>query len=575
MEQIFLALAVIIISAAVVGYIAKLLRQPLIPAYVVTGLILGPAGFAALSGMFPQFSGFLAPLTLTNDAAIRTMSEIGIAFLLFIVGLEMDLKKIRTVSLICSLGGTIQIAVLFGLGFFIALALGSLKIQAVYLGLIVAFSSTAIVVKLLSDKREIDTLHGRIIIGILLIEDFFAILALSLLATIDTFTLSSFSLSMFKALLLFGCAILLSKFVFPKIFKFAAKSQELLFMVSLAICFIFAIAFSTIGFSIIIGAFVAGLALGNLTYSLEIISRVKPLKDFFVLIFFTSLGLQLSLSSFKRVWIPLVIFIGIIILLKPFLIQLNCSLFGYKKKVGFMTAVNMSQMGEFSLIIISQGLLLGHIKEEIFTLAMMLALVTITLTSYLSKYDEELYSKFAKPLSIFDRANPIHHLEYLPEEKKYDVILCGYNRIGFSVYKAMRKLKRKILIVDFNPEIIRECISQKLHCIYGDVGDIEVIDHMNLKDAKLLISTIPDYFDNRLLLRRAKTENPAISVFVTSHDVNEALSLYDAGADYVIMPHILGGKYVSLIIDSSKKMHNLVSQKVRHIIELKKRSGYH
>ncbi|MBW3014184.1 cation:proton antiporter [Candidatus Woesearchaeota archaeon] len=575
MEQVFLALAVIIITAAVVGYIARLLKQPLIPAYVVTGLILGPTGLAALGGIFPSTAGLLSFFTLSNDAVIRTMSEIGIAFLLFIVGLEMDFKKIRTVSLVCSLGGTIQIAVLFGLGFFIALLLGSFKIQAVYLGLIVAFSSTAIVVKLLSDKREIDTLHGRIIIGILLMEDFFAILALSLLATIDTFTLSTFGLSMLKAGVLFGVAILMSKFIFPRMFKFAAKSQELLFMVSLAVCFIFAIAFSTIGFSIIIGAFVAGLALGNLDYSLEIISRVKPLKDFFVLIFFTSLGLQLSLSSFKTVWIALPIFIGIIILLKPFLIQLNCALFGYKKKVGFMTAVNMSQVGEFSLIIISQGMLLGHIKEEIFSLAMIIALVTITLTAYLSKYDQSLYKKFSRTLSIFDKANPIHHLEYLPDEKRYDVILCGYNRIGYSVYKALRKMKKNVLLIDFNPETIRECIKKKMHCLYGDVGDMEVIDHMNLPTAKILISTIPDFYDNKLLLKRAKTENPAINVFVTAHEVDDALKLYEMGADYVIMPHVLGGKYVSLIIDSTKKMHDLVNRKVEHIIELKRRHGYH
>lgn len=575
MEHIFLALAVIIITAAIVGYLAKLLKQPLIPAYVITGLILGPTGLAVFSGLFPQFANVFSFIALTNNEVIRTMSEIGIAFLLFIVGLEMDLKKIRSVSLICSLGGTIQIAVLFVLGFITALMLGSLKIQAVYLGLVVAFSSTAIVVKLLSDKKEIDTLHGRIIIGILLMEDFFAILALSFLATIDTFTLSSFSLSMLKAVILFGCAILLSKFLFPKIFKFAARSQELLFMISLAICFLFAIAFSTIGFSIIIGAFVAGLALGNLDYSLEIISKVKPLKDFFVLIFFTSLGLQLTPSSFRTVWIALPIFIGIVILLKPFLIQLNCSIFGYKKKVGFMTAVNMSQMGEFSLIIISQGLLLGHIKEEIFSLAMIIALVTITLTSYLSKYDEKLYSRFSSSLSVFDRANPIHHLEYLPEDRNYDVILCGYNRIGYSVYNSLMKLKKKVLIVDFNPETVRECIRNKMHCVYGDVGDIEVIEHMNLPKVKYLISTIPDFYDNQLLLKRARAENPAINVFVTSHDVEEALKLYEMGADYVIMPHILGGKYVSLILKSSKDMNKLVAKKVEHIMELKKRNGYH
>ena len=215
MDNIFLDIGVIIIIATLFAYLASLLRQPLIPGYVLTGILIGPV---------------LGIITSTN--IIKTLSEIGIAFLLFIVGLEIDIRKLKDVSLVSSIGGLISITTLFSFGFVFASIMGFITIQSVYIGLIMAFSSTMVVVKLLSDKRELDTLHGRIIVGFLLVEDFVAIIAVSVLTTLANFSLITLSLSLLKGLAIFAIAILASKYAFPSLFKFAARSQELLLLLA-------------------------------------------------------------------------------------------------------------------------------------------------------------------------------------------------------------------------------------------------------------------------------------------------------------------------------------------------------
>ncbi|MBD3259180.1 hypothetical protein GF371_00955 [Candidatus Woesearchaeota archaeon] len=572
MESIFIGLAVIIVATTFFGYLMRLLKQPLIPAYVIAGLLLGPSGLILFAPKIniPIVTKIIGAITITNNDMVSTLSVMGIALMLFIVGLEIDFKKLKTVSLISSIGGSIQIIILFVAGYLIASLLGFVPLHATYLGLVLAFSSTVVVIKLLSDKRELDTLHGRIVLGILLVEDIFAIIAISIVSTTDSASAYVLLLSLVKALLVFGVAIFAGKFIFPHMFKFAAKSSELLFLLAVAICFLFAAVFNIIGLSIIIGAFIAGVALGNLEYNIEIISRIKPLKDFFATIFFASLGLQLSIVAIKHIWLPLIIFVLFITFVKPLITQVLCSLFGYKKKVGFLSGLALSQTSEFSLIIISTGLVLGHVTPSIFGLVILLAIITMVVTTYKVQYDHELYRKFAKKLSIFEKLMPVKHgLEYI-REKKHDVVLCGYNRIGSLVFTTLKKLKKEILVVDYNPEVIKRLMGKKIHCIYGDVGDIEIIERMNLKNVKMLISTVPETATNLLLIKKSKEYNPSIIVLVRASQIDDALALYDQGADYVILPHIIGGEHVSVLLEKFGKVENVVKRKVQHIMELKK-----
>lgn len=556
MQNIFYDIGLMIVVATTFAYFAKLIKQPLIPAYVLTGIVLGP-----IFGL------------ITNKETIKMLSEIGITFLLFIVGLEINFKKLRNIGLVATLGGTIQIMVLFGLGFIIASVLGFLPLEALYVGIILSFSSTMVVIKLLSDKRELDTLHGRLIVGFLLTEDFFAILALLILPILNEFSVLLLVSSLLKGISLVIAAWLASKYVFPKMFKFAAKSQELLFLMSIAVCFIFAILFSYIGLSIIIGAFIAGVTLANLPYNIQIISKVSSLKDFFATIFFVSLGLELILSSVAKIMVPAVIFFLLILFFKPIITMFLCSFFGYEKRTSFLTSFSLNEISEFSLIIVAQGLLLGQISQEVFSLTVVLAIATIIGTSYFFNFHDKLYSKIASKLEFFDRFPKAEfELESLPKEVKNHVIICGYNRIGYSIVRKLRSLRKKILVVDFNPEVIKKMIRQNITSIYGDIGDIDLLGRLSIKKAKMIISTVPTEQDNLLLIREARRMNKEILIYVTANHIEEALALYDAGADYVILPHFLGGEHVSLLIDAfTGDLNRIIENKLNHIKELKTR----
>ncbi len=554
MSNLLYNISFVIIVAVLVAYIARMLKQPLIPAYIVAGLIIGPI-----------FS------LVTDMPVITMMSHLGIAFLLFIVGMEMDIKNLKKVGLVASLGGLIQVILLFVIGFGIATLMRFDIMPAVYIGLIVAFSSTMVVIKLLSDKGRIDTLYSRIIIGILLLQDIIAIFALTTLATLGLAIEVSgdiylaIGVAVLKGALVLSAAFFTSKLIFPTFFKFAAKSSELLFMSALAVCFTFIVLFNFMGFSIAIGAFIAGLTIGNLRYKIEISSRIKPLRDFFGAIFFVSLGMQLVINNLRTILIPLIIFGLIVILFKPFIISIICQVFGYKKKVSFFTGLSLAQVSEFSLILVAQGLLLGHITNEIFTMTVLLAIITITTTTYFIKYDRRLYSLFKG--SYHENGE----LFYIPKGLKHDVILFGRNRIGWSILRALKDAGKKFLVVDYNPMTIDDLITEKIPCIYGDAGDIEILERLNMKKTKLIISTISDMADNLLLLRKFKEVNKKGIAFVTASQVDEALMLYKEGADYVILPHFLGGEYVTLLMKQAANKEKLQKTRLKHLTELKER----
>jgi len=583
MENIFFDIGLIIIVATIVGYLARLLKQPLIPAYILTGLIIGPI------------------LGLVEDSnVILTLSEIGIAFLLFVVGLELNLKKLKDVASIAIFGGLMQFILLFISGFLIAIILGFVKTESVYIALIVAFSSTMVVVKILSDKRELDTLHGRIIIGFLLMQDLIAIIALSILTTLNNFSMAILVIALLKGIILLSVAVISSKFILPGLFRFAAKSQELLFLMALTTCFSFSIFANYIGqimvyffglpffnnvilgnvlellkpgFSISIGAFIAGVSIANLPYNVEIIGKVKPLKDFFATIFFVSLGLELLLGEMHTILIPLIIFTLFVIIFKPLLTMLICSLFNYKKRVSFLTSISLAQVSEFSLIIVAQGLILGHISKGLFSLTILLAIITITITSYLIQFDNSLYMKFSGFLQIFERiGTKTKKMEYIPEDKDIEIILCGYNRIGYSIVKTVQKMKKSLLIIDYNPDVIKRLMARKIPCVYGDVGDSEILERIELDKARMVISTVPEEQDNLLLIKKTREVNKKGLIFVTANLVDEALTLYDAGADYVILPHLLGGEHVSVLLeDFTGNINKILETKLKHIDELHQR----
>jgi len=562
MEAVFFDIGLIIILATLVGYIVRILKQPVIPAYILTGLVIGPFGLGLV----------------TDLEIIKTLGEIGVAFLLFIVGLEIDITRLKDVGFVASMSGIAKSIILVGFGFLAANYFGFFsQTDSFYIGLVLAFSSTMVVVKMLSDKKDLDSLHGKIVVGILLVEDILAIITISVISSlggdIGLMLLNSF----LKILLIFAVTFALSKYVFPQMFRFAAKSGEMLFMLSVAMCLFFSILISTLGFSIAIGAFVAGIGLANLPYSFEIIGRVKPLRDFFATVFFVTLGMELVPSSLDYLFMPIVVFFLLVVIFKSGVIIVMLKFFGYKIRTSFLTATALAQTSEFSLIIVAQGMALGHVTQDVFTIAVLLSILTISVSTYMIEYNHKLYHAFSGRLGILDKIFKPKKEKAVKKRKKYDIILIGCSRIGFSIIETLRKIKRTHIMIDYDPDVIKKLAKKKIPCIFGDIADPEIIRRLDLKNAKLVISTIPGLHDNSFLIKKIKAVKSQANILVTANRVEEALELYELGADYVILPHFLGGQHVSMLIEkANENVKKLINTKISHIKELKNKVNiYH
>ncbi len=529
-QSLLFSLGIILIAAAFFAYLAKLFKQPLIPAYIIAGLVLGPVG-----------------LKLIQDVElIHSISEIGIIFLLFIVGLEMDLKKLKTVGATTIITGVLQVILTFFAGFFVALLLGFDTINSVYAGLIIAFSSTMIVIKLLFDEDELNTLHGRIILGILFIQDILVIIALTVLVGSGSFTFMNLLSTLEKFAILILGAYILNRFIVYRLFKFAAKSSELLFLLSVAVCFFFALGAYLLNFSIAIGAFLGGITLANLPYNLNIIARINSLKDFFATIFFVSLGLQLVFLNLASIILPFFALLLLVIILKPLIVMVILSLLGYDKRNAFVSSVALAQISEFALILV---LSVNTISSELFSITILLGVISIALTAYIMKYELLVYNKITHFLSLFEKLSKNTRQMVHIEKDHPELILFGANRVGGTFLNSYHHNKKKTLVIDFNPEIIDMLKGQNTPCMYGDITNIEILKRINFKSAKVVISTVSRIQENLFLMDYVRNVRSEALVILTANDVDEALELYDAGADYVLVPSIKSGEIFSGLLE--------------------------
>jgi len=565
MESIFLEIGIIIIVAGVLAIIAKALHQPRILAYIIAGVILGPAVFGIVK----------------NQETMNTLASLGITFLLFLVGLELDLRKLKEVgatSILISLGHMIFTG---GLGFLIAIAFGFSTLQAVYISLALVFSSTVIVVKLLSEKHELDSLYGRITVGFLLVQDLVAIIALIFLAGFHvngstTLTFESLGLALGKGIGLFLIVILLSKYILPYIFKFVARSSELLFLTSIVWCFFITMIAGASGLSIAIGAFIAGVALASLPYNLEIVSRVRSLRDFFIILFFVTLGMQIFFSISGANLARFIVLSLFVLIGNPLVVLILMGLSGYKKRTSFLTGISIAQISEFSFIIIAIGFKLGQISSEVVSLITLIGVTTIAASSYMIMYADQIYRFLAPILVIFETKSGTKKDEqiYIPQKLKNHVIVIGYHRIGHTVVHSLKKLGSNILVVEFDPRKIKQLEKQKIPHIYGDITDLDILDKVGLKHASMIVSTDPKREDDLFIIQKAKEAKKSTICITTADQVEEALELYECGADYVILPHILGGEHAAVLIEKMNgTLDTAVSARKNHIKELKKRKA--
>lgn len=533
--DIFVNLSIIILLAVLISGIMRLLKQPLLIGYIITGIIVGPYLFNIIS----------------SNTIFETFSKIGIALLLFMVGLHLNPKVIKDVGGVSLITGLGQVIFTSLIGFLIARAFGFSNLVSLYVAVALTFSSTIIIMKLLSDKRDLETLYGRISIGFLIVQDLVAIFALMLISSLSNNAgVSGFVFgTLVKGLFAILIVLFFGFFILPRFNNFFAKSQEFLFLFSIGLCFAVASLFQYLNFSIEIGALLAGITLSLSPYSQEISSKMKPLRDFFIVLFFILLGSQMVLGDITKNIVPIIVFSVFIIIGNPIIVIILMGLLGYTKRNSFLAGLTVAQISEFSLILIALGIKVGHLSSDVLSMVTMIGLITIGGSTYMILYAEKIYPFFSKFLSVFEKKK-LKDKKYL--SRKYDTILFGYNRIGFNVLRALKKSKRSYLVVDFNPEIISDLKKLRIPCLYGDAYDAELLDELPLDKLKLAISTIPDFETNFLLIEKMKLVNPKAIIIVRADQIKDALYLYRKGADYVLTPHFLGGEYVAKMIREIK-----------------------
>ncbi len=557
--DIFIQLAGILLLAFVVSYIISIFRQPIVIGYIIAGVV---AACIIESGYFDISSA---------SEIINIFSQFGIAFLLFIVGLHLNPRVIKEIGASSLVIGFIQMILTFAAGFAVShFILSYSVVTAVYIGIALMFSSTIIVMKLLSDKRQLDSLYGKIAIGVLIIQDLVAVAVLMIISSMaGEVNLGSFAV---KSILggggLIAGLFILGYFALPRLINSIARSQELLFLFSIFWCFLIAGIFEFFGFSIEIGALVAGVVLSISPYSTEISSKIRPLRDFFLIIFFIILGLNVNLSGFQSVFVSALILSSLALIFKPLILMGMMAVFGYTKRNNFLLGTTLAQVSEFSLIVLALGVSLGHIAPEVLSTLTLTGIITITLSTYMIIYSNELYSKLRYFAGIFEKKKICRERKI---KKDYDVILFGYNRIGFSILRSLKKIRKNYLIIDFNPDTIEKLSNWRIPCLYGDIYDTELLNELPLDKIKLAVSTIPDFDTNFLLIEAVRVVNRDAIIIARAHNIEDALRLYKKGANYVLTPHFLGGEYIAKMIETDKmNPEKYKSERDKHIQTLRK-----
>ena len=534
LEGVFAQLSFVLVIAAAIAFAMRLLKQPLIVGYIVTGIIVGPGLLSLVS----------------DKEAFDAFSEIGIALLLFIIGLELSMGVIKKLGKPVFLTAASILFTIGTIGFLVGSAFQFTFVESLLVGLAMFFSSTIIIAKVLSDKKEITRLNGQIAIGVILLDDIVATFALLFVAANKAgHALSGFEIAVLvlKGILVTAILAFLSVKVLPKVTKYMAKSQELLFLFALAWGFGVATLINYVGFSIEIGALFAGVALAHLPYAGQIGARLKPLRDFFVILFFISLGEHMQLSNLATAILPAIALSLIVLILKPLVVMVSLGLLGYTRRTSFKTGINLSQISEFSIILIVLAASTGVVSGMISAIITLVALITITVSAYLMQYDNLIYRKLEKHLSMFERATAADKQK---TAKRYPLVLIGYQNGGHQYLKTFRSLKKRFVVVDYNPDAIDELERANIDYLYGDVTDPELLAEINMDAVKLIVNTIGDHDVNVGFVRYVRRRNDSAVIVCYSSNYSEAAELYKLGVSYVMLPHFIGSERLSNFIST-------------------------
>jgi Kef-type K+ transport system membrane component KefB len=528
MHGVFSEFALLLLMSAAAGAVALWMRQPVLIAYIAIGIVAGPAVLGVV----------------TAHDQIALLAQVGVAVLLFVVGLKLDLQHIRHIGPVALATGLGQLGFTIIIGFLIILAMGKGWMEALYVAVALTFSSTIIIVKLLSDKREIDSLHGRIAVGFLIVQDLAVVIAMMVMSALrgDAGEGSLASLAGSLALRIGIAAVgmyVLMRYLLPKVVDRMAQSQELLL--------IFAIGWGTglaalgewAGFSKEAGAFLAGFSLASTHYRDAINARLTGIRDFLLLFFFIDLGAKLDFSTLGgEVW-PAVVLSLFVLIGNPLIVIAIMGYMGYRKRTGFLCGLTVAQISEFSIIFVAMGISLGHIGTGALGLTTLVGLITIAMSTYMILYSHPLYEKLAPWLGAFERKRPHRELAVATERhdlRDADVIVFGLGRYGSRLALGLRDAGLKVLGVEFDPEVARAMRRHGLPVRYGDGIASEFLESLPLKDTRWVVSTLPDMVSNRDLLRGLRELHFTGEVAIVAREEFDGAALKRLGAPTILYP---------------------------------------
>ncbi len=571
-EDLLSNIGLAIVVATGFAFLAKILRQPLLLAYLIAGVVIGPEiGFSWIH----------------DKESIELISEIGLILLLFIIGLEIDLKKLLTEGRALIVTGVAQFLICVVLGIALALffgyQMGGGKFDAIYLAVASALSSTLIVVKLLYDKFELTTLPGRLTLGVLVLQDIWAILFLALQPNLQRPEVAILLNSLVKGVGLVFITLTLSRYVLPHLFSLVAKTPELLLIAAIAWCFLVSGAAGAVGLSREMGALIAGVSMSTFPYNVDVIAKVVNIRDFFVTLFFVALGMKIPMPTLTllgyAMGVSLFLIVSRFLSVFPVLYWTNHGL-----RTSLIPSINLAQMSEFSLVIASIGLTLKHIDSTVVGILTFVFAITSAISTYLITYNHEIQAGIA---ALLRRLGFRDIQQKLPSAASADaeetVVFLGFFRDASSILHefelqsndgADHPILKQIVVIDFNPLVHRELNQRGIKCIYGDLASIDTLHHAKIHSPKIVVSTITDTIlkgtNNLRLMRYARRLWPTARVIVTAETIEAALRLYSEGADFVYIPRLHSAREIAELLLRADE-DGLGSVRERQVEHLKRR----
>lgn len=527
--SVFLEFSILLGISALLGFWGLQLRQPLIVSFIAVGILVGPSALDIVS----------------SGDKLDLLAHIGIAVLLFVVGLKLDINIIKNMGLVALATGLGQVIFTSIFGFCIAFMLGYDVVPSIYIAVALTFSSTIIIVKLLSDKKELDTLHGKIAIGFLIVQDIVVILAMIILTAIDGSSSNGDPIVMQIVEILGKGAFMLlfvafsMNFLIPRLLNAIAKSSEMLVLFAIAWAVMGASAGEWLGFSQEVGAFLAGITIASTPYRDMIAARLVGLRDFLLLFFFINLGAGLKLGLLGGQMGPAIILSLFILIGNPLIVMIIMGYLGYRKRTGLLAGFTVAQISEFSLILMALGHTLGHVPQEAVGLVTLVGLITISASTYMILYSHRIYEALAPYLDIFERKIP--HREIGLGDKTAsnypDTIVFGLGRFGMLIAQTLQEKGKNVIGIDFNPDLVHPSKKHNIPVQYGDVENPDFISHLELEHIKWIVCTIRDFDIGLILIKTLKEADYTGRIAISCHTEHEAEILKKHGADLVLIPY--------------------------------------